>query len=271
MYVLAFVSENYVTIVSTVIGIVASWIIARRSQSRAELTVTFEEFSPISSNSITSHHLSIFFKDKRIDRLSRTRFYIWNSGNQTIDGSDIVTSEPIRLSVTDNRWKILSVEVALTSRDVCGIKFSSTDSEDLHIVKFEFLDPNDGLIIDAYHDGDHNSIKIFGTVKGSRVSLEHRNHPKPPYKTGESYAEVFILFFLSITSVFLLVLYIRFEFYRFILTAENSFQFGVIITLVFFILTVCGLIYLTSLSYRQLWRLEPRSLRANLIDRKQAK
>jgi hypothetical protein len=95
---------------------------------------------------------------------------LWNSGNQTVDKTEISPINPLRILkdiLSENTF--LDVVVAY-SRPENNLVIK--DELDSIIIIFDFLDPKDGVSIDVYYEQnittDLFAKAITGTIKGIR-------------------------------------------------------------------------------------------------------
>lgn len=101
-----------------------------------------------------------------IQRLTRTIIWFWNAGERTFKGSDIVTHDHFRLEVK-NGGSVLAATVLKQARDVCMIAVPlDTESPDKIFIKFDFLDPKDGAVLEILHTSDVIDVDVCGTVVG---------------------------------------------------------------------------------------------------------
>ena len=101
-----------------------------------------------------------------IQRLTRTIIWFWNAGEKTFKGSDIVTHDHFRLEVK-NGGSVLAATVLKQARDVCMIAVPlDTESPDKILIKFDFLDPKDGAVLEVLHTSEVITVDVCGTVVG---------------------------------------------------------------------------------------------------------
>jgi len=108
--------------------------------------------------------VEILFNKVSVPRLTISRVIFWNSGNSTITGNQIVESDPIQLDFENGT--ILKAHVLKSTRD--AIKFNVGYEADAHKValSFDFLDPDDGAVVEVVHTSDKRNPQIHGTIRG---------------------------------------------------------------------------------------------------------
>ncbi|WP_455913286.1 hypothetical protein [Pseudomonas syringae] len=122
-----------------------------------------------------------------IPRLSKTQVIIWNNGENTISGTDIVPKDPLRLQVGED-GKILSVSVLKTSRDVIDVKLLpiSIDHPNEAFITFDYLDAKDGVVIEILHTSTERKPYMKGTLRGLPQGISNYGQfaqPKPQKKS----------------------------------------------------------------------------------------
>lgn len=130
--------------------------------------------------------IRVLYGDKSVERVTVSRFYFWNAGKETIRKTDITPAAPlsIRLAV---EGEILDAQIIHQTEPACmcrlGEKVISPESPTLLPISFDYLDHNDGLIIQIVHNGPSNiktsmSGKIIGAKKIDAVMWHERPWPK---------------------------------------------------------------------------------------------
>lgn len=102
---------------------------------------------------------------RRINSICRTRIALWNHRGDTIQNSDDLESDPLRIQLADGD-EALQVRVLSMSRKQIGFvpSIGEFDSSVVRI-SFDFLDSGDGAIMEIVHQ--RPSIpEILGTIKG---------------------------------------------------------------------------------------------------------
>ena len=112
-------------------------------------------------NDIEVHHKGI-----KIPKLTKTVLIIWNGGEKTIKGTDIVDRDCLRVELPEDS-QLLSVNTINNSRSV--INFSATRSNEFENsikLSFDFLDQNDGSVVEILHTSSDPYLSIIGTIMG---------------------------------------------------------------------------------------------------------
>ena len=162
------------TIFFGLLSLVLSLVLYFRGRHRKRLTFTYD-LAELQTR--THPEVTIRFKDKQIENLSRLRVVIWNSGNQEIRRSDIPSERNPSIVLSGGR--VLSVAMGNTSPGT-GCAASERDDKTVSI-DFEFLNSRDYAILDVLCervDSKHLDILFVGRVIGGLPS-ESRQFMQP--------------------------------------------------------------------------------------------
>lgn len=159
---LNFINQGWVGIVIGIIMTTIIYLISKKNQILACETKSLRLIGKEEQK--LPQKIKIFFDDKVVERLTSTQIWIWNNGNETIEGTKIVVDDPIRY-IFDNETKILSVKIITKTREVNKVKITSFVDNEIRL-DFDFLDPKDGAKIEILHTGKKQNPKMAGTIKG---------------------------------------------------------------------------------------------------------
>lgn len=110
--------------------------------------------------------VEIFFKGRTVPRLTKTHVILWNSGNDTLDGGNIVVDDPLRFEYSE-RAEVLRSHVLKITRDTnkfaANINPNSTNEV---ICSFDYLEAGDGAIIELLHSAEESYPEVRGTIRG---------------------------------------------------------------------------------------------------------
>ena len=110
--------------------------------------------------------VSVQYQGKDIPRLTRSVVVLWNDGEKTISGTDVVQEDPIRVDVGADS-SVVACSVLRSSRQVlnASCQRSATDAQ-IATISFSYLDPNDGLVVEILHTGMERYPTVKGTIRG---------------------------------------------------------------------------------------------------------
>ncbi len=115
--------------------------------------------------------VEIRYYDRVVPRLTKTTIILWNDGDITIDGKEIVESDKLRVEFSDD-CEILSCEIRKCTREVNNFRIEKSGSPNIANFTFEFLDKNDGVVLDILHTSLQKNAAIKGTIKGVPAGFE---------------------------------------------------------------------------------------------------
>lgn len=165
-------NETFITIASdpifsigsfilAVIGIALAIIFFFRSQK--EKVPCFE----ISHNTIIEglhkslDGLAIQYKGSHQERITVTKVLFWNAEKKTIDYSDLVTKNKLRV-INPEKINILDTKIIKTNSTSNSVNIDSESN-----FSFDYLDHEDYFVIQIVHNGCSNEkFKIEGKIKG---------------------------------------------------------------------------------------------------------
>ena len=155
-----------VTIVGLAVGL-AGVLYARLTRPHASLACVMRTVRIVGvAESELPTDAEIRFAGRRIARLSRTSVFMWNEGNQTIAGSQIVERDPLRLAFRREE-AILQARIGAVSRPVVGVSCATDINTPAEVfLRFDFLDAGDGARVDILHTSTLSYPAVLGTIRG---------------------------------------------------------------------------------------------------------
>lgn len=121
--------------------------------------------------------LEVHYKGAAQERITISKVVFWNAGRDTIDGQDLVKTDPLRIHCPRN-IKVLDIQIVNDNVGLNSVRLGdaieSAESVSYQI-SFEYLDHEDCFIIQIIHSGDSSAKfaldgKIKGVKKINRVS-----------------------------------------------------------------------------------------------------
>jgi len=168
-------------------GLIFGYVTYVRSRRRTKMAyVHLGEHLLGSASDTLPPLIDVLYDGVAIPRLTKSLVIIWNNGENTIAGADIVVKDPLRLQVgTDG--EILSVSLLKTSRAVNDIRIAYAESTAANeaMLTFDFLDANDGVVVELLHTSTDRKPRISGTLRGlpqGFSNLGQFTRPKPQKK-----------------------------------------------------------------------------------------
>jgi hypothetical protein len=112
--------------------------------------------------------LDILYNGNRVENLSISQVAFWNKGNEIIDNSDIVKTEPLRIESKKN-IQILDSKIITENNPTNEFVLKPIDMSRVEI-QFDFIEKNDGVVIQVIHTGvDAESLVVRGKIKGAEI------------------------------------------------------------------------------------------------------
>jgi hypothetical protein len=151
----------------TIIGVAFSWWCYKKTANRKRLSVGFggEQLLGLTKSGLPAG-LTVQYAGRNIPRLTSSVTVIWNSGDQTLRGSEIHPEDPLCLSL-EGDGEIISVDIVKHTRTINQIAVNSLpNAPSKATVNFGFLDQGDGAVLHILHTSDKTKITISGTILG---------------------------------------------------------------------------------------------------------
>ncbi len=140
------------------------------------------------------NEVTVSFQGKEVDRLTKTTLIIWNNGTEVLDGTNVITSDPISISFneTDN---ILSYKILKSTKKVNNIQITKNIANTHQLIlNFDYLDPEDGFILEILHDSELRTPKITGTIKGIPHGIIDLGNVNFQQKQTKQYSKIRTIF-----------------------------------------------------------------------------
>lgn len=137
----------------------------------------------------------VSFRGNEVERLYRTRVVLWNNGNSTIRGDDIVPHDSLRLSSRLQKYNlnIFDVKVIKVTRSVIKFEVRPDASRKSVNLNFDYLDSGDGAVVEILYDwyvGSEPSLgNPFASEPEALIQLvgSVRGLPRGATECGESF------------------------------------------------------------------------------------
>jgi hypothetical protein len=153
--------------IGVVATLIAGWLFLRLQEKRAAPRLAYLRGSRAvvgSPRSPQPSDIELRYRGEVVPRVTQTRIALWNAGRRAIQKGDVPEGEPITIAVSSGE-KILEATVVRESRAV--INFIPTVEDARVVCSFEFLDHDDGVVLDVIHtDAENREPFVTGTVIG---------------------------------------------------------------------------------------------------------
>jgi hypothetical protein len=188
-------------IIGIIAGLIISYIFYTLSRIRPGMAVQKNSYTVIQpGHQVEPGELEIVFRGIKVPRLTLSIIVIWNSGNTTLQGSQAVSTDPLRI-ITTMESQIIEVRQKPT-RLVNGFNTSvNTAAPNELECSFDYLDPRDGVRLTILHSGN-NDVRVAGTFRGLPQGL--RDLGQLP-ETKRDRFEVILMIVILIAGFILIV------------------------------------------------------------------
>ncbi len=168
--------------IGAVVGVLGTILVAYLFSSRSRLATQINSLELVGRNSALPAGIEFFFKGAKVPKVTLSRIAIWNFGNTTLRGDQIVESDPLRI-VTSEGSAILEATTLKCTRSVNDfLVFPRQGIQNEVVCKFDFLDPRDGASIEIIHTGS-DKLEVMGTLRGVPKKIKVIGVPKQEEKT----------------------------------------------------------------------------------------
>jgi hypothetical protein len=157
-------------IIGTLITIVVSFYFFRKGRKQPIACYSISSINIIDVNHSASNleeKITINYEDKPISRLSGTTITFWNGGNLLLKRETLLKKYPLRISIK-SFGKILEAKIITDPNPQCECKILSEPDTfpNSVLLDFEFLEPNNGIVVQVLHTGQRGEIEVVGKLKG---------------------------------------------------------------------------------------------------------
>ncbi|BDU10060.1 hypothetical protein PRtIB026_A49500 [Pseudomonas sp. RtIB026] len=162
-----FLSPGWVGSLIGLVGLIAIPIVYIKSRNRTRLSFAYLGEHLLGSDSASlPHGISVQYQGADIPRLTRSMVVLWNSGENTILGSDVVDADPLRVCVGSD-GEILSASVIKETRSVNDFKIRppSPHAPNEAIFEFNYFDSGDGVVVEILHTSQCRQPDLEGTLR----------------------------------------------------------------------------------------------------------
>lgn len=160
-------NQGWVGSIIGLVGLIVAFILYRASKTISRPCFQTQAIRLIGrEDQALPNDVEIYYKGKKVERLTKVNIVFWNSGKATIDGKNIIVDDPLRFEISEGE-QILSANVLKLTRDCTKFK-AYVNPKELNqlICTFEYLDPDDGAVIEILHTDAKKYPQEKGIIKG---------------------------------------------------------------------------------------------------------
>lgn len=161
----ALLSESWFGTAIGFLGLVLAAYFFLKSRKKARLAIQRDHVTVVGGpNASFPTELEIRFAGAIVSRVTSSTIVLWNHGDRTIRGSELVEADPLRIELPTN-GQVLRHSIVRQTRSVNGWRILPIGSNTLSL-SFDFLDPNDGVTIEVLHSRSGSELIVAGTIMG---------------------------------------------------------------------------------------------------------
>ncbi len=202
------------------ISLIVAFILYRASRVRPQLVYQYKTLRLLwRKEQALPEDVVNLYRDKKVERLTKTHIILWNSGNATVNGENIVADDPLRFEFGES-GEVLSASVVRFTRE--SSKFAvdiNPHSPNEVIFRFDYLDAGDGAVVELLHTAEEARPTVNGSIRGIPKGILNRGRILPSaqeigfsYRTKPVSAKAFkfyllyfeiMIFFMALFAVYL--------------------------------------------------------------------
>lgn len=135
----------------------------RKSKEKKEISYIVYSHEIVQAGENVIPKFQVSYCGQPIQNLTISRFAIWNSGNKLLNSTDVVDTKPI--TSNEGGPDILDVSIIKCSEE--SNKFT-VDKKSPHCaeLRFDYMNRQDGIVVQILHTGSVEDIFFTGLVKG---------------------------------------------------------------------------------------------------------
>lgn len=151
----------------TIFSVIYAVYMGIKSKEKKQISYSMTTNEIVRSGKDIIPGFQISYCNQTISNLTITRFAIWNSGNRLLNLTDIVETMPLSITSKENGAEILDASIIKYSEK--SNKFS-VNKKNSHCVEisFDYMDTQEGIILQILHTGSANDIYFTGKIKGGK-------------------------------------------------------------------------------------------------------
>jgi hypothetical protein len=148
----------------TFISLFTAYYFYKRSTRKKEVLYTKVNVKIIQNYNKEISDFVSKYKEKSVDSITVTRYLLWNNSSQAIRKNDIAPKDPLQFSVTSG-YKILDAKIIYPKDSLNGFMLSELKkTNNFTKLSFDFINKDEGAIIQIIHTGETNNIRFTGTI-----------------------------------------------------------------------------------------------------------
>lgn len=172
------IARTFLAIIA-ILGFAYAIFCQQKNKERKEFSYYLKSNTLIERKKSKFEKLSIAYNEQEIESLCVSRFTIWNSGNRTLNHTDMVKSRELTISASDDS-KILDAELIACPEETNKFSIEMINEQTAKI-QFDYADKKDGVVVQIIHTGTADSLKIDCKIKGGVKIKNAVNETAPKF------------------------------------------------------------------------------------------
>ena len=163
----------------------------QKGKKRKQVSFACSSYSLVNSGICRLKNVQVSYSGRTISDLSFSHIYIWNSGNEVINASDIASTMPLSIHNTGSA-EILEAGIIRTNEPANCFSLCECSADKIEI-GFEYLAPGEGVAIQVVHSGLSRDLEVLCKIKGGDDVCDVSKSGRSPEKARRQHrAETFI-------------------------------------------------------------------------------
>lgn len=187
----------------SVFGILFSIFTWIANKEKKKISYYIDSYKIVRAGKNVIPEFEILYSGQPICDLTVSRFAIWNSGNRVLNSSDIVDTKPISIMSDDSGPDILAASVIKCSEESDAFIVTKKSNHCAEI-KFDYVDKQDGVVIQILHTGSVNNITVSGLIKGGKKLKNVEKHS--PRIKNKKVLKILAAVMISVEMALLLIM-----------------------------------------------------------------
>lgn len=191
-------------IAQIIIAIFIGWFFFYIGQKEAKPSYAVEDYQVFADLQEDVPELKLLWNDKPIDNFYGGRVAIWNAGNNYIDSSRLISSDPIRI-VIPSSIELLNFYISDRSRHDLNVTVAKSEFEGSEVLQISLngqdaLEPNEGFAVKMYFTSNKPElISVDGRIKGIPEGFT-RLEWKQEFSTKNLHWSIWLLLVFAVLS-----------------------------------------------------------------------
>lgn len=112
--------------------------------------------------------ITLFYDNIQQEKIILSKIAIWNKGNKTLNKDDISKRTGLSIKKSNEEGKILDSFITYQTKTANAAHLINLDENTIGL-GFEYLDQNDGIVIEVLHTGEEGDyLELVGDIKGCK-------------------------------------------------------------------------------------------------------